>query len=245
MNDFLAKPIEPEKLWKALVTWIPPRSSDLATAPPPEIASAWSAHLPDGVAGLDTKQAMRRLMGNADLYLSLLRKFKSGQRESVGQIRQALQADDHARAELLAHTLKGVAAGLGASRVQEVAAQLESAIKLKGAQAVLEELLAHLEMVLAELITALDAELPVPEASGTPPCTAVYPEVLKGVCLRLKSLLEEGDAEAFDLFDAHADLLQAAFGDRYALLKTGIENYDCLQALETLDDCMLSTEIPI
>jgi len=243
MDDFLAKPIEPEKLWKALVTWIPPRAREQEAAPRGESASAAPVSVPDGVAGLDTKSALRRLMGNGELYLSLLRKFVAGHKDGAGEIRRALEAGDLATAERLAHTLKGVAAGLGALMVQEISTELESAIRLKRPAAEIEEALALLQTVLSGLMADLENELPAQKTCEAT-AGAVDPELFADVCGRLKALLEDGDSEAVDLFEAHAGLLQAAFGDSYRQIKEGIDNYDCLQALDALNDCLRDGDIP-
>jgi PAS domain S-box-containing protein len=104
MNDHIAKPIEPEDLWKALLKWIAPRQ-------PEKLATPRQLHLPDepalpsNIEGLDMVSGLRRVLGKKQVYLSMLRRFVAGQKSVVVDIDNALVRDDPALAERLAHTL--------------------------------------------------------------------------------------------------------------------------------------------
>ncbi|HVR53279.1 MAG TPA: response regulator, partial [Pseudorhodoferax sp.] len=128
MQDFIAKPIEPEAMWQALARWVTPREAAPAEpAPLPGIAAS-AAPIPatapspaaappaldlPAIAGLDTAAGLRRVLGKVPLYRQLLSKFMAGQAGTPQAIAQALQHGDAATAERLAHTLKGVAGNLG------------------------------------------------------------------------------------------------------------------------------------
>src|SRR4029450_11055710 len=83
------------------------------------------------IAGLDAKDGLSRVGGNRKLYLKLLRQFVEQQGASVEQITEALATGDIALAERIAHTLKGVAGNIGATRVQSAAGPLEKLIRDK------------------------------------------------------------------------------------------------------------------
>jgi len=128
MNDHVAKPIEPEDLWQALLKWIKPRhSSAAATAVKPPAEQ--SIELPADIDGLDMVNGLRRVLGNKRLYLSMLRKFVAGQKSAVAEILKTLATDDRDSAERLAHTLKGVSGNIGAGGLQSLAEMLETAIR--------------------------------------------------------------------------------------------------------------------
>ncbi|MDB5850199.1 MAG: hypothetical protein JWP29_3951, partial [Rhodoferax sp.] len=140
MQGFVAKPIDPDALWRAIGQWITPRAGlGEAVAHLPEFASAATPApapepLPEGLAhvpGLDTSLGLRRVMGKQGLYLALLRKFISGQRQCAADIETALAGHDRATAERLAHTLKGVAGNIGAPGVQALAGTLEALLRAK------------------------------------------------------------------------------------------------------------------
>lgn len=121
-----ASPLSQPSYGKRCYAGIPARhpaqvasSEPLNTNTPP---AANDIPLPD-IAGIDTALGLSRVMGNRSLYRSLLQKFAAGQRDCVERIRVALAADDWALAERLAHTLKGVSGNIGASTLQQQAAE--------------------------------------------------------------------------------------------------------------------------
>jgi len=64
----------------------------------------------------------------------MLGKFIPSQGQAVQSIQNALAADDRATAERLAHSLKGIAATVGATDLAESAGRLEQAINAEDAK---------------------------------------------------------------------------------------------------------------
>ena len=98
--------------------------------PPQELAPAAVAEadeLPD-VPGLNTAEGLLRVAGNKKLYRKLLRQFSNTEADAAQRIASALAENDRALAERLAHSVKGVAGNIGATAVQNAAANLEKAI---------------------------------------------------------------------------------------------------------------------
>jgi len=131
-----------------------------SAAPVRPAATGNSAALPYGIDGLDTALGLSRMMGKKPLYLAMLRRYATGQKDTPAQVRAALQAADPVLAERLAHTLKGVSGNVGAVRVQELAGVLEEALRQREPDTKVLPLLAALEAPLAELVAALEAQLP-------------------------------------------------------------------------------------
>ena len=231
MNDHVAKPIEPEDLWKALVKWIKPRHSPVADLKPQAERNGpdTAAGPPSGIEGLDTAAGLQHVVGKQSLYLSILRKFSTGQRAVATQILQALEGGDWETAERLAHTTKGVAGTIGAAAVQHFAERLESAIKLREPRAAVDARLAELAQPLAILIAELERQLPPEEGR---PVVAVDRGLLTHVEAKLDALLTAGDAEAGEVLAANADLLYAAFPNYYRQIEDGIRclDYDAARA---------------
>ncbi|MFA6922065.1 MAG: response regulator, partial [Gallionella sp.] len=118
MNDYLAKPLHYQTMYATLARWT------LRDVPPCEPPATED----QSDAVLDTDSAMSR-MGGEPLYRSMLAKFMEGQRQAVQSTRDALAIEDMATAERLVHTLKGVAATVGANSLTASVSQLEQAIK--------------------------------------------------------------------------------------------------------------------
>ncbi|WP_313952503.1 response regulator [Accumulibacter sp.] len=213
MVDFLAKPIEPDQLWRILLKWIKPQA-----APEPAEQA-----LPD-LRGVNVTTGLRRVLGKKPLYLSLLRKFVTGQRTTAEQLAAALQAGDWIAAERLAHDLKGVAANIGASDLRTGAGRLESAIRQRKTRLEVDARLGAAATLLDALIAELATKLP-PEAV-TETATRVDRARLQQVCVDLAALLAESDSEAGDLLDGEGELLRAAFGARYPSIDSAVRSFD-------------------
>ena len=233
MNDHVAKPIEPAELRAALQQWIRPRPGlgAAATAPPPT-PPADSLHLAELLAdlpGLDPAAGLRRVLGKEANYLSILRKFIAGQRNTGEAISAALDNADQATAERLAHTMRGVAGNIGASELPALASTLEDAIHRQLPRPDIDARLAALSAPLAALIVALEQRLPEPEAAGG---SQLYPpEEMRAVVDRLIALLADDNSEAADLLGDQRELLRQALGVAFPDVARSIGNFDFEAAL--------------
>jgi two-component system sensor histidine kinase/response regulator len=230
MNDHVAKPIEPEELFRALLRWIQPRHQ--VKAPEPVAAPPVEVGLPT-VAGLDASQGLRRVLGKKPLYLNMLRKFVSNQSSTVQDLQAALHAGDQATAERLVHSTRGVSGNIGAVDLQAKAEKLEKLIAKGAGRDELSEPLMAFASALGELLNNLGEALP-PETTGngaSPP----DPEKVKEVLARLSSLLSNDDSEAGDCLEENLDLLrQALDADVFNRLDQAIKQFDFEKALEQL-----------
>jgi HPt (histidine-containing phosphotransfer) domain-containing protein len=123
-------------------------------------ADANDAFFDKNISGLDSALGLQRTMGMKDFYISMLRSFVQTRRNTVGQIRAALNLQDRKKAEYLSHSLFGISGQIGAVRVPEDARQLESAISEMSSAELLESLLQKLEASFEELVNNLDSALP-------------------------------------------------------------------------------------
>jgi two-component system sensor histidine kinase/response regulator len=233
MNDFLAKPIDPDRLWTALLRWVKPRNPP-SSAPSEHVPAVTDAAVP-AVAGLDTKTGLRRVQGKTRLYLSSLRKFAAGRKRLPDEIRQALDRGDWGTAERLAHTTKGLAGMIGADGVQRYADRLEAALGAKAPREEVDALLNTLAAPLLALVAELEAKLPPEECTAA---VVVDTEALAAVCRRLLILLAEDDSEVDDVMEEHANLLNAAFPDDYRRIRAAIKEFDFDVALTALNEAM-------
>jgi len=197
MNDHLAKPIDPDKLFEALLRWMPARSAAPhgATAPVIMAQKPPADSAPPEIPGIDTQSALRRTGGNRQRYESLLRRFADSQVGAVGEIRAALEAQDPATAQRTAHSLKGAAANLGASALAAAAGSVEEAMK---AQSDVEPALVEMERLLFAAVAAIQGTLPSAERVESTQSGNGDPSIVLQPLSRLKKLLEADDSEAAD-----------------------------------------------
>ncbi len=161
MNDFISKPIQPEVLWQALLKWIPARLPSSVVSPSTIDTPAVPAPI-FNIAGIDAINAQRRLLGNTDLYASLLRKFCNTQGDMPQAIRLAIDLEDWATAQRHAHSIKGISLSIGANSLAQDALLLEQAIAERAAVDQINSLLDTVKTTLAQLIEEISLKLPEP-----------------------------------------------------------------------------------
>jgi two-component system sensor histidine kinase/response regulator len=189
------------------------------------------------MAGLDVTVGLRQAMGRDALYLKLLRRFVDGQADTPKHLASALENEDWTVAERVAHTLKGVAAQIGAGELRALAEQLEHAIRHRAPITRLETLQADIAASLPVLIEAIGARLPQQTSIGqaAPP---VDPDRQHELCSRLASLLSNDDFACEQLFNENETLLRIALGDRFTRIAEAIHSYDFAAALDSLKEAL-------
>ncbi len=245
MNDYVAKPIDPDELLRVLRKWVKPRKNGHSEAVPSAAAPFRQAadgesdgQLPEGIDGLDSALGMRHASGKYPLYLSMLRRFVDGQRMVGGEIGSALDGNDWARAEYLTHTLKGNAGNIGAVSLQIEAASLESALRNRQPSEVAAGLLMSLAVRLDALLAALEGWLPRQEAPSSGGIDGFSEEsgkaALNEKLSKLAQLLAEGDSLAVELWNDDIASFKELFPEEWRLIEQGVHSFDFEAALSAL-----------
>ncbi len=229
MNDHIPKPIVPTELWTKLLDAIGQSPSEdrrvrasrrMPVTTPPGL-------LGGPLDGLDIEQGLRRVGGSSAVYLSVLRKFVASHRGAAVQIADAIGNGDLKAAERLAHSLKGVAATLGADALKDDAAVIENALRGGVAAATeLEPAITRLAATLGGLVLRLERRLPAESRESPAPPPPVDRRELEAVCAALARLLAEGHFEAGALLERHRPLLQAGLGEHFAPLVFAMQAFD-------------------
>jgi two-component system, sensor histidine kinase and response regulator len=111
------------------------------------------------VPGLEVDATLASTGISVHFYAGLLRKFVVQQASALDKVAQALQADDLTSAVRLAHTLKGVAAGLGARALEAAAGDLERCLKPLASREHVDDAMAYARRLLQALVKALETAL--------------------------------------------------------------------------------------
>ena len=121
MDGYVTKPVRPELLLQALSGV----AAAVDTVVPAEAEPALQEQSAFDTAAFDTEGLVDRVMGNEDLARRLAGAFVDRMPEQLAALAEAISASDAQATMIAAHSIKGVAANLGCTEVQDLASQVE------------------------------------------------------------------------------------------------------------------------
>ncbi len=236
MNDHLAKPVDPSLLAAILATWLP----DLVLSASPEDGDT-GLNTVEGenkllqqklgvLAGLDLPSALKALAGNFVQLCQLWRRFIIEHVDDVQHTRKLIQQGQVQDALRVLHTLKGLAATLGLSQVQNEAMVAERKLKQGCDELELESSLKSLEGQINIIATQLQSILPK-EAEKLP----VMNVDLKVQLEQLRNLLATDDLDASTHYAEIQASIAVTYPDLEKQLTACIDSFSFKEALTLLD----------
>ena len=229
MNDFIFKPINRNELSHILMKWLP--------ATKVVVSASIARLLPEAASSIQRGVGLKNAVGDASLYRQLQVDFLREHADDANRLRAHLAASEHTDALRVAHTLKNVAATIGALDLSQRAAHLESVLRNHRPD---DALIGELETRLATAIHELTGEFgdvacpaPIATIAGSADNAAPDANAARDLLDRLAPLLERGDTAALE-YTHDIERLLAACNEYRALLIQQIENFDFSCARQTL-----------
>lgn len=245
MNDHLVKPVEPERLYKCLIKWLPVRKNEPEnqetpqrnvqngqmrhTAATPEEQNCLNALRQ--VEGVNVETGLRMLGGDISVYLRLIRQFSQKCETAVTDILKQTTAENYQSIMETAHSIKGVAGNLGVIKIQELAAELEQAVRAKVGKNQIQKLAKNFLIEIKSFTAALPEKGKVIKQIEKADLDQAD---IDGILAELEVLLENNDTETFDLFEKSKAMLLDVLGETGKILESQIHQFDYRDALITL-----------
>jgi CheY-like chemotaxis protein/HPt (histidine-containing phosphotransfer) domain-containing protein len=231
MNDYVSKPIDPNKLFSVLAKHV-----HLGHQPSeePDVGSEFSD------LSLDKKLGLKIVGGNTSLYIRILKIFDEQHSDFAIRIREALQKGDGKGALMMAHGIKGAAGNIGASELRSVADELEKT--LRNDLSVSKALFNRFEDALKRTSESVRAELSVSEETprNDPPHAVADPMNMSEIAPlleKLKTLIRMGDFESLEFMEQIRNKLETAIPkDQLGKLEKYINQYEFEEAENILND---------
>jgi signal transduction histidine kinase/CheY-like chemotaxis protein len=253
MNDHVAKPIDPDKLFATLQKWIKPSEKKVQGQQPKVPVEQFESdqavppedELPESLPGFDLAAGQERLMGNKRLYRKLLVDFGTKYIKAARDIRETLDAKDFEQTHSLVHNLKGMAGNLAATELQNAAVDLEKLVKgVKKKNFPAEELnlkLAELENALKqalESVQSLDASAEENVCELSAKEIAIIPaELAQDISKRIRDAAEMGDVLTLNTIAAEIETHSDFCIPLSKQIVQMAENFD-LEGIQKLADAM-------
>ncbi|ODC01323.1 hypothetical protein A3197_02245 [Candidatus Thiodiazotropha endoloripes] len=238
MDDYLSKPIDPDRLSSTLLAWLPIDDRPLSDIQP-VLGQVHAYDLPDTVEGIDLKWGTNRVGGNQRLYVKLLLEFQQRYQDSAIQVSDLLRSNERDTLKRLLHTLQGVSGSIGANRLQEATRTLLDAILDPSDEHQITNLIETFEKQVSIVFDSIQIlqnkidEAQIRDGAIEGASTEDVQQLLE----RTDTALKQGDVTSSGLLEKLTPMVLAqdsSLTDSVNELKTHVDNYDFDKAVTTL-----------
>ncbi len=192
MNDYIAKPIVPDRLSAILARWLRGKST---------IANVTNTILNSPVLkNFDTQQGIRRIGGNSNAYFKQLHRFRERYANAVDELQNLIQEKGVQAGEEFCHGFKGVCGTLDATKLFTCTIEIDSLLQQEKIPDV--EQFERLRQLLQQAVDEIDGLTPNTEIISTNTKEGISHHNLLIKLKELASLLEN-DIGAAEIYITH------------------------------------------
>lgn len=155
MNDYLSKPIDPEKVTQALAQWLPNESNNNTQTPYKELKEDTKTQA-DLI--FDFEDMSNRLMHKKDLMLMVFEQLKIDLKNQTQELNDAIQQNNLKQVAALGHKIKGASVNVGGIAVSNIAHKIEKAGKTDDLE-LIKSLIPLLNLAIESLLVAMANKL--------------------------------------------------------------------------------------
>jgi PAS domain S-box-containing protein len=126
MDDYIAKPVDPQKMFKIIKKWVKTKIGKRALEKEEEgqAHKSLKGDTPESPP-VDMKTAMSRFGNDTAFFKEMVKEFLNYVPEQVKAIEEGIKAKDYSKVEKNAHSIKGAAGNLSAQRIFSIAREIE------------------------------------------------------------------------------------------------------------------------
>ena len=242
MNAHIGKPIDPDELFGALVKWIAPskfkrKKVSKAKAKKNPVPTKKAIILNE----LDTEDGLRRVRGDTKLYNKILSKFTDRAKNYIEDLLNIYGGKDREEAIRSAHSLKGVAANIGAKKLHTAAEKLQSALKEeKPKDPALKKIIKSVKTELIKVLVAIkkyQSSLEPKDVEEVKPSARIQlPEINKLIADLMNNLKDYNSAASDSFEQLNKALSKHDFKSTLERLGKSVSEYDVQGAIKILEE---------
>jgi len=232
MNDVIAKPIDPKKLFSTLINWIKPIGSTTNTTD--KLLLEQQSGMND-LPTLDLTNLLLMLGNNQKLATRLLLDFRGSMKDVPDELEAMISAGNWVLAREKVHLIRGVSSNVGAVKLHAVTKELEAELKEGASTATFGAFRAAFNQTMSTICALDQPEEPIPSPSGNS-------FELKRSIVELELLLKENDFISESFLNVFNSYLSTSQLDLFVQLRKLIdelrygEAQNILQQLATLSN---------
>lgn len=221
-DDYLAKPIQGEKLEQLLCQYLPPQ---FLKVPEEESIDYVEELCIPPIDGIVAEDALRYAGGDQEEYLHNLRLYVDEFAEKKEKLERFFAEEDLENYQILAHAVKSTSKLIGANELAELAFMMEEAASARDMQCVRSGHEQFMERFSHQNTCIIDAIAELGKEESQIELQAVSVEELQEFCNKLKESLEELDMEALQNEVAQLQTMDV-LKDIKDAMQTAVDNFD-------------------